>query len=161
MSMEISHNKAGDTGGPVNGKHVDGRKNGVRKSAARSRVTNARDVLPGIDNRTMIARRYYDIQSAIVTEQGSDQITETRLQLIRRFSAAAVMAEVMEAKLANGEEIDINEHALLSSTMVRIGARIGLNRIPKNVTNTLGAIRKQEREEERERLAREYDEATS
>ncbi len=107
---------------------------GVRKPTARSGVSNGRDVLPGVDGRSVIARRYYDIQTAIIVDQGTASlISEARLQLIRRFSAAAVMAEMLEAKLANGEEISIAEHALLCSTLVRVARQIGVDRIPKDV----------------------------
>jgi hypothetical protein len=107
-----------------------------RKAYGKLRVTNGRDFLPDVDGRSLIARRYRDIVSAIVTDQGgADQITEARLQLVRRFSAAALLAELLEAKLANGEEIDIAEHALLSSTMVRVAQRIGINRVPKPVVD--------------------------
>jgi hypothetical protein len=37
----------------------------------------------------------------------------------------------------NGETIDISEHCLLSSTLVRLANRIGLNRIPKDVSLTV------------------------
>ncbi len=49
--------------------HTNGKAaaNGGRKSEARSRVTNGQDVLPGVDNRSMRGRRYYDIQTAITT----------------------------------------------------------------------------------------------
>ena len=69
-------------------------------------------------------RRYRDICAAIATDQGgAERLSETRLQLIRRFAAAACLAEAMEARLANGEQIDLAEHAQLASTLVRI-ARI-------------------------------------
>jgi hypothetical protein len=38
------------------------------------------------------------------------------------------MADNLEAKLVNGEEVDIALHALLSSTLARLGQRIGLRR---------------------------------
>jgi hypothetical protein len=66
-----------------------------------------------------------------------DSCSETKIQLIRRFSAAAVLAESLEARLANGEQIDIAEHALLSSTLVRIAQRIGMNRSAKTIVPTL------------------------
>jgi hypothetical protein len=101
---------------------------------ARSRVSNGKVILPGlIDGRSEIARRYRDISSAIVTDMGgADHCSESRKQLIRRFSAAAVLAEQMESKLANGEEIDAGVHCQLSSTMVRIAHRIGIARIPRD-----------------------------
>ena len=48
-----------------------------------------------------------------------------------------MLAEQMEAKLANGEQIDISEHALLCSTLVRVARQIGINRAAKDVTPTL------------------------
>ena len=111
---------------------------GPRKPEARSRVSNGADVLPGVDGRSIIARRYRDIIAAIEIDQGgADHMSEARAQLIRRFAAAAVLAEQMEARLANGEQIDIAEHATLSSTLVRLAQRIGINRVPKDITPSL------------------------
>ena len=109
-----------------------------RKPTARSRITNGADILPGVDGRSLIARRYRDIAAQIAADQGgADRCSEARAQLIRRFAAAAVMAEAMEAQLANGESIDVAEHALLSSTLVRLASRIGIDRRAKNITPTL------------------------
>jgi hypothetical protein len=106
-----------------------------KKSQARSRVTNGKDVLPGIDGRSPTARRYRDIAVAICIDQGGeDRLSEARVQLIRRFSAAACMAEKLEARLVEGGAIDINEHATLCSTMVRIASRIGIDRRARNVS---------------------------
>jgi hypothetical protein len=109
-----------------------------RKPEASSRVTNGREVLPGVDGRSLIARRYRDISSAIVADQGGiDRLAEARLQLIRRFAACAVMAEQMESLLANGKKIDIGEHALLTSSMVRVAQRIGINRRAREIMPSL------------------------
>jgi hypothetical protein len=55
------------------------------------------------------------------------------MQLIRRFSAAAVLAELLEARMVNGEEINSAELALLTSSMVRVAQRIGIDRIAKTL----------------------------
>lgn len=109
-----------------------------RSVSNRSRVTNGRDILPDVDGRSPIARRYYDISSAIISDQGGlDQCSESRQQLIRRFAAASVLAEQLEAKLANGQQIDISEHALLVSSAVRLARQLGINRVMRNVTPSL------------------------
>ena len=73
--------------------------------------------------------------SAVVADMGGpDRMSETKMQLARRFAALAVQAEQMEAKLANGEAIDIGEYSQLTSTLVRVVTRIGIKRIPKNIT---------------------------
>jgi hypothetical protein len=108
------------------------------KAQARSRVSNGRDVLPDVDGRSVVARRYRDIVSAVASDQGgAEQLSEARLQLIRRFSAAAVLAELTEARLARGEQINIQEYSLLVSTMVRVAQRIGIDRIPRDVAPSL------------------------
>jgi hypothetical protein len=113
---------------------ADRRKVGRASAAQRARVSNNHALLPDTDGRSALARRFKDIASQILADQGgADQCSESRLQLVRRFAAAAVLAERMEARLANGEEIDITQHGLLCSTLVRIAQRIGINRVPKNV----------------------------
>ena len=68
-------------------------RNVLRKSHARSRISNGVDLLPNVDGRSLVARRYRDISGAIIVDQGGiDQCSELRLQLIRRFAAAAVLA---------------------------------------------------------------------
>jgi hypothetical protein len=107
----------------------------TRKASARSRVSNGKDILPGVDGRSPLARRYRDISATIISDMGGvDRCSEARLQLIRRFAASAVMAEAMESELVNGKPVNVTEHSLLSSTLVRLAARIGINRLPKNIT---------------------------
>jgi hypothetical protein len=115
-----------------------GSKRAARKSHGRSRVTNGRDVLPDVDGRSIVARRFRDIVSAMIADYGgADQCSEARIQLIRRFAAAAVLAEQMEAELARGRAINVQQHALLCSTMVRVSRQIGIKRVPRNVTPAL------------------------
>jgi hypothetical protein len=123
---------------------------GQRK--ARSAVSNAVDLLPGVtDARCTTARRFRDIVSAILVDQGGeDRCSESRKQLIRRFAAAAVIAEQMEGRLANGEQINIAEHALLRSSLVRICQRIGISRVARNITESLAQIETEAEHEERE-----------
>jgi hypothetical protein len=109
-----------------------------RSVTNRARVTNNADKLPGVDGRSAVARRYHDLIIAISTDAGgADRCSEARLQLIRRFAAAACLAELMESRMANGEQIDITEHALLTSSMVRVAQRIGINRRAKEIVPSL------------------------
>lgn len=112
----------------------------VPRSPGKSRVTNGAEVLPGIDGRSLLARRYRDISMAIAADQGGeDRLAEVRAQLIRRFSAVSVLAEEAEARMARGEKIDVAEHALLCSSAVRIASKIGINRRLKEVVPSLEA----------------------
>ena len=44
------------------------------------------------------------------------------------------VAEATRLRLANGEQIDIQEHALLCSTLARLASRIGIERRARDVT---------------------------
>jgi hypothetical protein len=110
----------------------------LRKTAARARQTVNPGLLPGVDARLAAARRFHDLVSTIIADQGGiDLIAQVRLSLIQRFSAACVLAEQLEARMANGETVDIAEHAALTSSLVRVASRIGLARRAKDLTPTL------------------------
>jgi hypothetical protein len=101
----------------------------------RSRVTNGKEVLPGVDNRLVIARRYRDLLSELVADMGGlETMTQARMQLCRRFAALSVQAESMEAKLAQGEQISLTDHSLISSTLCRLASRLGIERRAKQIT---------------------------
>lgn len=111
-------------------------KTGSAAPTARSRVTNGGALLAGIDGRSIVARRYRDIASAITADQAG-VVSEAKAGLIRRFAAASCLAEMLEARLANGEEIDVAQHALLCSTLTRLASRIGLDRRARKVVPDL------------------------
>jgi hypothetical protein len=94
--------------------------------------------LPDTDDDLPMAHRYRELVSLVVADQGgAAYCSEARLQLIRRFASGAVLAEALEARLVTGEKVDISEHALLSSTLVRLGQRIGIDRRAKHITPNL------------------------
>jgi len=110
----------------------------VGPKRTRSRISNGKDLLAGVDQRSATYRRYRDLIEAIVADQGGvDQCSESRKQLIRRFAACSVLAEQAEAKLAGGQEIDVATHALLVSSLVRLAQRIGIDRRQRDVTPSL------------------------
>lgn len=84
------------------------------------------------------AQRYREITQVMLAEQGGvEKCSAGRQQLIRRFAAAAVLAEQIEAELARGDWVDIKEYALLASTLVRIAQCIGIDRPANNNTPSL------------------------
>ena len=89
-----------------------------RSPLHRARATNGGHFLPNIDGRSVAARRIYDITAAIANDLGgADRLSETRISLIRRFASLAMLAEEQEVKIANGEPIDVNAYAHMSSTL--------------------------------------------
>ena len=110
----------------------------VRARKERQFPTNGGSVFANVDGCSVSARRYRDVLRALMADQGgANHCSESRKQLVRRFAAAAVLAEQLEARLAYGDEIDITAHALLASTLVRIAQCIGIDRPAKNTTPSL------------------------
>jgi hypothetical protein len=53
-------------------------------------------------------------------------------------AATTVQAEMLEARMVNGEAIDIATLCTLASTTVRLSQRLGLERRARNVTPSVG-----------------------
>ena len=67
------------------------------------------------------ARRYGEIVSALIAEQGGGGgVSEARMQLIRRFAACSVLAERLEACVVRGAKIEVYEYCKLTDTLVRL-----------------------------------------
>jgi hypothetical protein len=108
-------------------------------SRARSAVTNHKDLLPDLDGRSALARRFRDLVNAFVADMGGlDCCSEVRLGLVRRLAATTVQAEMLEARMVNGDTIDIATLCTLASTTVRLSQRLGLERRARNVTPSVG-----------------------
>ena len=105
----------------------------------RSKATNHRDLLPKInDGRATQARRFRDLVHALISDAGGiDNVSEVRLGLVRRLAAATVLAEEIEGRAVNGEEVDVNTFCQLASTTVRLSQRLGLERVTRDVTPNL------------------------
>src|SRR5437016_636662 len=104
----------------------------------RSRVTNHKDLLPGLKGTSSAARRFKDLVNAFIADSGGiDQCSEIRISLLRRLASVVVQSELLEARMINGDEVDISTLCTLASTVTRISSRLGLERVPKDV-ETLG-----------------------
>ena len=122
-----------DTSSPLDRPSV-----GARAPALRARVTNHKDLLPGLDGRSATARRFRDLVNAFVADMGGlDRCSQIKLGLVRRLAATTVQAEMLEARMVNGEAIDIATLCTLASTTVRISQRLGLERRARDVTPSL------------------------
>jgi len=141
MASEVSHATATETPIPAkdrlgrNQRPHDAKGKFARRDGSpgqqsvAQRLAYGKDLLPHVDGRSLTYKRYREIVAALAADQGgADTLSAARAQLIRRFAAASVLAEQMETRLASGEPIDISEHALLCSSLVRLGQRIGIDR---------------------------------
>lgn len=74
-----------------------------RKPEGRSRLSNCKDTLPGIDGRSLWVRRYRDlIEDHANCYGGVDDLSVPRMSLLRRQAAALVEAELIETRMPGG-----------------------------------------------------------
>ena len=71
---------------------------------------------------------------------GPDRCSDIKLGLLRRLAAVTVQAEMLEAKMVNGEQVDIGMLCTLASTTVRLSQRLGIERVAKDVSPSLADI---------------------
>lgn len=109
------------------------------KPEARSRVSNGRALfLEGVDGRTAAARRYRDVQAAIVADLGGDDaISEGERQLVRTAASLAVQREQADARVAAGDKVDAEDYVRIVNALTRVLQAIGLRRRAKDVTPSL------------------------
>jgi len=71
----------------------------------RSRVTNGRDLLPGIDGRSAWARRFRDLIDGLTADLGSVLSEAERLQ-VRTAASLQLHVEQLTAQMVRGEAVD-------------------------------------------------------
>lgn len=110
-----------------------------KKPVRRSKAGNGNTLfVDDVDGRTVVARRYKDILSAVIEDQGGiDHVSEITQHLARRFAGLAVQAEALEAALARGESISLADHTQLASTLTRLATRLGVGRKAREIVPTI------------------------
>jgi hypothetical protein len=135
-------------------RHRSGRKNGRKPPA----VLQSKLVMltrENLDRRSLAYRRF----DAIVAQIGSDisgvsvtsakdgvsnatssvNLSAVQIAMIEAFASASVQIDVLTTKALLGEDVDARAFAALSSTLVRVGSRLGITRKgkPANATGSL------------------------
>jgi hypothetical protein len=93
-----------------------------RRERLKGMINNAEtnrafDLLRAEDSESQIAQRYLAVLANMCSDAGGlDRCTEVRLQLIRRFSALAVHAELMDSKFIAGKDVGVLRYAVISRT---------------------------------------------
>jgi hypothetical protein len=91
-----------------------------------------------LDGRTNAAKIFDRMVGDIHADLGGkDQLSAIEMALVEAFAGAAVTLDNLNTRLLLGQTIDLSEHALCVSAMVRVASRLGLQRRAKNITPTL------------------------
>ena len=73
---------------------------------------------------------------------GPSELTEAQRQIIRRIASMSVWCESEEAKMADGDEIDIYRSQRTANSLRRLCETIGLERRPRHVEDIVAYARR-------------------
>src|SRR5664280_175166 len=100
-----------------------------RPSRLRSRLTNSLHALPGVDGRSVDARRFRDLAMAFADELGgAAALGDAEQALIRQAAAMVLQAEKLQGAAVCGEDIDLEQMTRLSNSATRALTRLGVKR---------------------------------
>lgn len=111
------------------------------RPTGRSRLTNGSHVMPGVDGRSVWARRFRDLMQLHIADLGGDDaVSEAERSIVRRTSAIEVELERMELQFATANAAtpaDLDLYQRASNTMRRHLEALGLKRVARDVTPSL------------------------
>jgi hypothetical protein len=122
------------------GSPADHQRNGIgrRRSSSSTRAANGRELLPGLDGRSLWARRAKELLSDFLQGQfgGESNISEAEHALLRRAVTLIVECERREAGFAQAGAV--SDAALMTyqtsiNTLRRTLEALGLQRRPKEI----------------------------
>jgi len=106
----------------------------VSRAAQRSALSNGSRLLQHLDGRSAPARRFRDLQASIASDLGGvDNCTELQIQLIRSAAGLTILRETLDARTANGEQIDARRYCRVINTLGRCASILGLSRVPREI----------------------------
>lgn len=98
-------------------------------SRLRSRLTNGLHALPGVDGRSVDARRYRDLAMAFADEMGgAAKLTDAEQALVRQAAFLTMQAEKLQGAAVRGEHVDLEQMTRLSNSATRALTRLGIKR---------------------------------
>jgi hypothetical protein len=107
-----------------------------RAPASRSKVSNRSSIHQNVDARSAGARRFRDLIAAFSADLGDD-LSEADLAMVRTAAALTLKAELMQADLAAGKDVDAETLIKLAGTSRRALAAISakaIDRKPSGLT---------------------------
>ena len=93
-----------------------------------------------------VAKQFDAIASSIAEDLGGeDQLSTVQKHLIEAFAGCAVvLSDINTRAMTGAEAIDLLAYSTAVSTLVRVANKIGLRRIPKDVTPSLADLLREE-----------------
>src|SRR6516164_5595880 len=116
----------------------------VTPRKGRSKVTNGKVLIAGVDQRSPWVRRCKDVIAAHLSDLGGvDNTSAAERSIIRRAAVLTTELEVLEVRFATAGEAcsaDLETYQRCANTLRRLLQSIGLHRRPRDVTPSLSEI---------------------
>jgi hypothetical protein len=163
MKTAISHGRKMRREAPTNGDGYEideGPKVASRKQMASSKVSRRLKLITSttLDGRTSTSRIFNQLTSQIIQDLGGEQnISAVMRELITSFAASSLLQRDQITRMLAGQEINIDEFAVIAVSLIRASNRIGTERRSRDVTPTLGDLLREDLEQQREQANREAD----
>ena len=94
--------------------------------------------LGNIDKRTQRAKQFAAVLDDIVSDLGGeDSVTAAKFELARRAAAMSVLLSDLDKDIIEGRAVDVSALTSLTNALGRVLGRLGLERVPRDVTTTL------------------------
>jgi hypothetical protein len=101
-----------------------------------------------LDGRTIAARQFDEIASAIAADMGGvSQLSTIQKHLVEAFSGAAVHVQSLNARMLLGEDVDLSKHAQAVTTLVRVASRLPIGRVARQIPSMQEYLRSLPHEE--------------
>jgi hypothetical protein len=87
-----------------------------------------------LDGRTKARKQFDAIAQGIASDLGEKDLSTVQRHLIEAFAGCAIVLQAINARILLGEPVDIADQSSAASTLVRLAARIGVDRVPRDIT---------------------------
>jgi hypothetical protein len=107
------------------------------------RVSSGRNLFAeGGDGRTAWGRRWRDLCLSHANDLGgADILSEAQVSIIKRASAMECELEALEARLSEGQPIDVGQYSRLAGLLCRLLELVGVRRLSKSLDPTSELVR--------------------
>ena len=115
----------------------------VFAAEARTRVTNGRALLPGVDGRSYWVRRVRDLVALHISDLGGEaNCSEAEKSIVRRAAVLTIEMERLERHFALADpgqicHAELDLYCRLANSVRRLLDMAGLERRPRDVTPTI------------------------
>jgi hypothetical protein len=88
-----------------------------------------------LDQRTAAFKMFESLYAAIAADIGGvDQVSAVQRELIEAFCGVAIRLNDLNTRGLAGQPVDLADLSLAASTLTRLASRIGIHRVPRDVT---------------------------